>query len=111
MLDYDSILWRKDRKISNLFRKFAVINPKWQMKRLFSLAFLLLASLSSFAQIKEGDREWLNHIRTDHPRMFLTAEDIPQITRAAQGYENNSFRTMQKQIDHLIKQGVEFKNP
>ena len=111
LLDSDSILWRKDRKISNLFRKFAVINPKWQMKRLFSLAFLLLASLSSFAQIKEGDREWLNHIRTDHPRMFLTAEDIPQITRAAQGYENNSFRTMQKQIDHLITQGVEFKNP
>ena len=60
----------------------------------------LVTSLS--AQIKEGDREWLNHIRTEHPRMFLTAEDIPHIIKAAKSYENYCFRTMQKQVDKLI---------
>ena len=76
---------------------------------LLLFATLLFATVSS-AQIKEGDREWLGHIRHEHPRMFLTSEDIPQIAHAARSYENYTFRVMQKQIDNLIKTGVTFKN-
>lgn len=67
--------------------------------------------ISAKAQIKEGDREWLSHIRHGHPRVFLTAEDIPQIAKAANSYENYCFHTMQKQIDKLIGKEIVFKNP
>lgn len=76
---------------------------------LLLIATLLFATVSS-AQIKEGDREWLGHIRHEHPRMFLTSEDIPQIAHAARSYENHTFRSMQRQVDNLIKSGVTFTN-
>ena len=80
------------------------------MKRYYILTILLLAASIASAQITEGDREWLDHIRTDHPRMFLTAEDIPHITRAAKSYENYTFRTIQKQVDKLFDQEIVFEN-
>ena len=81
------------------------------MKKYLVLAIFVTFAAMTSAQIKEGDREWLSHIRTDHPRMFLTAEDIPQIAQAAKSYENYCFRTMQKQVDKLIGQEIVFKNP
>ena len=80
------------------------------MKRYFLFAILSLSAAFASAQIKEGDREWLNHIRTDHPRMFITAEDIPQIAKAANSYENYCFRTMQKQVDKLLTKDIVFNN-
>ena len=75
------------------------------------LAIIVAISASVSAQPKIGDYEWMKQIRTDHPRMFLTAEDIPQITKAANSYENYCFRTMKRQIDKLIGQEIVFKNP
>ena len=80
------------------------------MKQYLLLVATLLVTTVSSAQIKEGDREWLGHIRHEHPRMFLTSEDIPQITHAARNYENHTFRSMQRQVDNLIKSGVTFTN-
>ena len=81
------------------------------MRRVSILVIALCALCTSLtAQIKEGDREWLSHIRHDHPRLFITAEDIPDVVRAANGSENHTFRTMKKQVDKLVGQEIVFKN-
>ena len=82
-----------------------------KLLKLTLLAIIVAISASVSAQPKIGDYEWMKQIRTDHPRMFLTAEDIPQITKAANSYENYCFRTMKRQIDKLIDQEIVFKNP
>ena len=82
-----------------------------KLLKLTLLAIIVAISASVSAQPKIGDYEWMKQIRTDHPRMFLTAEDIPQITKAANSYENHCFRTMKRQIDKLIDQEIVFKNP
>lgn len=82
-----------------------------KLLKLTLLAIIVAISASVSAQPKIGDYEWIKQIRTDHPRMFLTAEDIPQITKAANSYENYCFRTMKRQIDKLIGQEIVFKNP
>ena len=82
-----------------------------KLLKLTLLAIIVAISASVSAQPKIGDYEWMKQIRTDHPRMFLTAEDIPQITKAANSYENYCFRTMKRQIDKLIGQEIVFKNP
>lgn len=81
------------------------------MKRLTALlASLLFISTSAFAQLKAKDYEWMNSIRTDHPRMFFTAEDIPTISNNALVFDERTFNTMQRRIDRLMTKGVVFKD-
>ena len=81
------------------------------MKRLFILIFAATLALPSTlnAQMTKGDYEWLDHIRTDHPRLFLTADDIPNIINAAQTYESRTFNTLKKRIDDLMSKEIVFK--
>ena len=82
------------------------------MKRLLTLilAVALITPSALHAQIKRGDYEWIDHIRTDHPRLFLTVDDIPQIINAAQTYESHTFNFLKRRIDKLMSQEIVFKN-
>ena len=81
------------------------------MKRLLTLLLSLsFIATSASAQLKKGDYEWLNSIRSEHPRMFFTAEDISQIKSNAMLFDANTFNSMQRRIDRLITKGFEFKN-
>ena len=49
-------------------------------------------------------------MRTEHPRMFLTSEDIPQIQQTAATYGAATFNTFKKRIDKLIGKEIVFEN-
>ncbi len=81
------------------------------MKRLFTLLLSLsFIATTASAQLKAGDYEWLNSIRSEHPRMFFTAEDIPQMVNNSMLFEARTFNAMQRRINRLIDKGPEFKN-
>ena len=89
------------------------LNPKkpTYMKRLTALLVsLLFISTAAFAQLKANDYEWMSAIRTDHPRMFFTAEDVPMMKNNSLLFDAATFNGMQRRIERLIKKGVEFKN-
>ena len=87
-------------------------NPKTTyMKRLIAIVLLLLSlSTTAFAQLNANDYEWMNSIRSDHPRLFFTTEDVPQIVNNSLLFDAQTFNAMQKRIDRLINKGYEFKN-
>lgn len=73
------------------------------MKRLLSvLVALLFVSTTAFAQLKANDYEWLSSIRSEHPRIFFTSEDVPQIVNNSMLFEARTFNGMQKRVDRLI---------
>ena len=81
------------------------------MKRLSTLLLsLFLISATASAQLKAGDYEWLGSIRTDHPRMFFTADDVSQIVSNSMLFDVRTFNGMQKRIDRVINKGVVFKD-
>ena len=81
------------------------------MKRLTTLLLsLILVSTTVSAQLKSGDYEWFNSLRTDHPRLFFTEEEIPQIVNNSMLFDARTYNVMQKRIDRVIKKGVEFKD-
>ena len=87
------------------------------MKRFISiflpLAALFLNSQVSFAQgpLQEGDYSWIDSIKTEHPRMFLTKDDLPDIRRAASTYEKKTFDAMKKRADALFGGEIVFVDP
>lgn len=66
---------------------------------------------SSYAEtdkvFKEGDYSWFSSIRSEHPRLFLTEEDIPQIKVAAATYESSTFDAMKKRADAIFTKGIQ----
>ena len=80
------------------------------MRHSILLIIALFVATTSSAQIKKEDREWLNHIRHAHPRMFITSEDIPQIKEAAKTFRSEAFDAMKKRTDVLFDKGIVFKN-
>lgn len=77
------------------------------MKRLFTLiASLSLLSTTAFAQLKAGDHEWLGSIRTEHPRLFFTSDDVPQIVNNSMLFEQQTFNILQRRLNRLFE-----KNP
>ena len=88
------------------------------MKRLLILITILaLEMIPVFARQKPdaplapNDYSWMSHIRGGHPRMFITADDIPFIRHAAETFENETFRTMKKRADALIGKEIVFTDP
>ena len=73
------------------------------MKHSILLIIALFVATISSAQIKKEDREWLNHIRHAHPRMFISSEDIPQIKEAAKTFRSEAFDAMKKRMFCLTK--------
>lgn len=74
------------------------------MKRLIlALVALLLISTTANAQLKANDYEWMSSIRKEHPRLFFTTEDIPQIVNNSLLFEARSFNAMQKRIERIIE--------
>ena len=70
----------------------------------------IFASATAYAQLEANDRKWLELIRTDHPRLFLTAEDIPLIISNATSSEHSTFQTMQQRINRLLDKNIVFKD-
>ena len=58
--------------------------------------------------LPERDYSWMENIRKEHPRMFLTVDDIPQIRKTAETFENGTYLSMKKRIDDLIGSPVTF---
>ena len=77
------------------------------MKRLLISAALLLMSVASYADapLKENDYSWMENIRTEHPRVFLTKDDLPQIRKAAFSYERSTYDAMKERVDAEYAQG------
>ena len=81
------------------------------MKRLLSLLLSLsFIATSASAQLRASDYEWLGSVRSEHPRMFFTAEDVSQIVSNSMLFDAGTFNSMQRRIDRLITKGVEFKD-
>jgi len=70
-----------------------------------------IADADADAPLKEGDYSWMTSIRTEHPRMFLTKADLPQIRRAAFSYEKKTYDAMKKRVDSKIGKPIEFPDP
>ena len=70
------------------------------MNRGTVLLLLVTGVLSAFSDdtgfLKEG---WINKIRPDHPRMILTAEDIPRLREDANGRLKAEFEALKKDVD------------
>lgn len=87
------------------------------MNRIFSAIVFLMAVLlpqslcSAEAPLKEKDYSWMEDIRTEHPRLFLTKDDIPQIRKAAFSFEKNTYDAMKKRADDLIGKPIVFEDP
>lgn len=87
------------------------------MKRLLILiAILLTGMLSAFAQqpqspLAPGDYSWMSQIRSEHPRMFITGDDILHIRKAAETFEKQTFRAMKKRADALVGKEIVFESP
>ncbi len=78
--------------------------------------FHIIATLLSFvtaiglAQPDPNNLEWMQSIRADHPRLFLTSEDIPNIISNSQNEERGLFLSIQRSIDKLMNREIVFKN-
>lgn len=67
----------------------------------------IFASATAYAQLEANDRKWLKLIRTDHPRLFLTAEDIPLIISNATS--STLFRWAMRSWPSCQKQSAKIK--
>lgn len=83
------------------------------MRLLFMIMTFLLAGLLSVdAQpLKPKDYSWMQSVRLEHPRMFITEEDVPYIRKAAQTYEKNTFEAVRMRADALLDKEIVFENP
>lgn len=75
--------------------------------------FLLLLSevCAADAPLKEHDYSWMDKIRMEHPRMFITKDEIPQIRRTAFSFEKTTYDAIKKRTDELIGKPIVFENP
>ncbi len=82
------------------------------MKRIVITLIVAILALPTamYAQPKQGDREWVAKIRPEHPRLFLCADDIPQIRETARTFESETFNAIKKRTDALLGKDVVFKN-
>ena len=81
------------------------------MKRLTALLVsLLFISTTAFAQLQAKDYEWMKSIRTDHPRMFFTAEDLPLMVNNSMLFDAPTYNVMQRRIDRIIRNGLSEKS-
>lgn len=67
-----------------------------------TLMLAFSVSASADAPLKEKDYSWMSSIRPEHPRMFLTKDDIPQIRRTAFSFENKTYTDIKNRADKLI---------
>ncbi len=75
-----------------------------------SLMLLILSSPLSAREIelKQGEYSWMSEIRNEHPRLFLTAKDIPIIRMTAKSEEAGTYDAMKTRVDELMLNGIEF---
>ena len=50
-------------------------------------------------------------VRSAHPRMFITSENIPEIKANAQGAAKSHYTAMKKRVDNLMSAGITFPDP
>ena len=74
---------------------------------------MALFAVPSYADspLKEKDYSWMENIRTEHPRMFLTKDDLPQIRKAAFSYERETYDAMKSRVDSKIGKPIVFDDP
>ena len=86
------------------------------VKKLIFTVVTVLMGLSSLtvhadAPLKEKDYSWMENIRTGHPRMFLTKEDLPQIRKTAFSFEKQTYDDLKKRVDSKIGRPIVFEDP
>lgn len=84
------------------------------MKRLI----LTILSIVAFAMsahagtpLNQNDYSWMDSIRTYHPRIFLTSEDIPRIRKAAFSFEQKTYSAMKDRVESIMGKPIVFENP
>lgn len=70
---------------------------------------ILTIDMSSAERALRDDASAL--IRSGHPRLFITADDIPVLKSNAQGRYSDVCRDMKKRVDNLMSAGIEFPDP
>ena len=88
------------------------------MKKILILVAILISGvISASAQQKSqsplepGDYSWMSQIRGEHPRMFITKDDIPYMRKAAETFEKETFLKSKKRADALLDKEIVFENP
>lgn len=61
--------------------------------------------------LQPSDYSWLSDIRQEHPRVFLTSDDIPDIRKAAKTFERTTYVEMVKRVKPYLSTPIEFKEP
>jgi len=88
------------------------------MKRILILISIMLSGVipASAQQRTEDplpskDYSWMSQIRDEHPRMFITEDDIPYIRQTAATFGQRTFRSMKKRADALLGKEIIFEDP
>ena len=50
-------------------------------------------------------------VRKDHPRLFITSDDIPTLKENAAGRYSGVYKDMKKRVDNLMATGISFPDP
>ena len=87
------------------------------MKKILILITLLVMAVPADAQSVEvsplpaKDYSWMSQIRNEHPRMFITKDDIPHMRKAAETFEKETFLKSRKRADALLGKDIVFEDP
>ena len=85
------------------------------MKKIIYILVIILLSHSVITSaqppLAEKDYSWMSQIRKEHPRMFITKDDIAQIRKTAYSFENKAYLDMKKRADALIGKEIVFVDP
>jgi len=72
---------------------------------------LLIAMLSCRKDTDPDEQEITGAVRTEHPRLFITKEDIPNIKNAAQSSALDTYTDTKRDVDKLLNEPISFENP
>ena len=75
------------------------------------LSTLLIAMLSCRKDTDPDEQEITGTVRTEHPRLFITKEDIPNIKNAAQSSALDTYTETKRDVDKLLNEPISFENP
>lgn len=78
---------------------------------LVSLCVGSIQKINADEPLKANDYSWTDNIRTEHPRMFITSDDIPYIKKAALSFEHDTYIRMKNRADLLLGKEIIFDDP
>ncbi len=89
----------------------AVLPARSEENGVTSKADPILQAEESSAKPRSLDYHWLtNHLRTDHPRLFISKENIGSVKQRAIDSERETMALIQGRIDDLLDKEIVFKD-